>query len=133
LAIVRNRSKKANAHQADLLRDDHELLESEATTGVGTAVQDVLEGNGKDVGLLGTGEVGDVSVERDTLLSSTSLGNSQADTEDGISTEVGLVGSSVKLVKELVDLGLVLHIDVLLDESRANGLVDILDSLEDTC
>jgi hypothetical protein len=99
---------------------------------VGTAVQDVLEGNGKDVGLLGTGEVGDVSVERDTLLSSTSLGNSQADTEDGISTEVGLVGSSVKLVKELVDLGLVLHIDVLLDESRANGLVDILDSLEDT-
>lgn len=97
------------------------------------AVQDVLEGNGKDIGLLGTGKVGDVSVERDTLLSSTSLGNSQADTEDGISTEVGLVGSPVKLVKELVDLRLVLHIDVLLDESRANGLVDILDSLEDTC
>lgn len=124
---------EANPPQGDLLRDDHELLEGKATTGVRTTVQDVLEGNGKDIGLLGTGEVGDVSVERDTLLSSTSLSDSQADTEDGISAEVGLVGSSVKLVEELVNLGLVLHIDVLLDESRANGLVDVLDGLEDTC
>jgi hypothetical protein len=124
---------EANPPQADLLRDDHELLESEATTGVRTTVQDVLEGNGEDIGLLGTGEVGDVSVERDTLLSSTSLCDSQTDTEDGISTEVGLVGSSVKLVEELVNLGLVLHIDVLLDQSGANGLVNVLDGLEDTC
>ena len=96
-------------------------------------VQDVLEGDRKHIGLLGTGEVGDVSVERDTLLSGTSLGNGQADTEDGVSTEVRLVGSSIKLVQELVDLGLVLDIEVLLDDGGGNGVIDIGDSLENTC
>ena len=74
-----------------------------------------------------------MSVERDTLLSSTSLGNGQADTEDGVSTEFRLVGSSIKLVEELVDLGLVLDIKVLLDDGAGNDLVDVLDSREDTC
>lgn len=99
---------------------------------MGATVQDVLEGNGQDVGLLGTGEVGDVSVERDTLLGGSSLGNSQGDTEDGVGTKVTLVGGAVELVEELVDLGLVLDINVLLDESGANGLVDVLHGLEDT-
>ena len=98
-----------------------------------TTVQDVLEGDGEDIGLLGSGEVGDVSVEGNALLSSTSLGNGQADTQDGVGTEVGLVGGAIQLVEELVDLGLVLHINVLLDEGRANGLVDVLDGLENTC
>ena len=115
-----------------LLRDDHELLESQTATSVGATVQDVLEGNREDVGLLGTGEVGDVSVERDTLLSSTSLGDSQADTQDGVGTQVVLVAGAIELVEELVDLGLVLDIQVLLDDGRANLLVDIGDGLEDT-
>lgn len=112
--------------------NNHELLESQATTGMGATVQDVLEGNGQHVRLLGTGKVGDMSVKRDTLLSSTSLGNGQADTEDGIGTEAGLVGSSIELVEELINLGLVLHINVFLDQSRSNGLVDVLDGLQDT-
>lgn len=99
---------------------------------MGATVQDVLEGNREDVGLLGTGEVGDVSVERDTLLSSTSLGDSQADTQDGVGTQVVLVGGAIELVEELVDLGLVLDIQVLLDDGRANLLVDIGDGLQDT-
>ena len=73
-----------------------------------------------------------MGVERNTLLSRTSLGNGQGNTEDGIGTEVGLVGGSVELLEELVDLGLVLDVDVLLDQSRGDGLVDVLDSLEDT-
>lgn len=117
----------------NLLRDNHELLEGQTATGVGTTVQDVLEGNGQDVGLLGAGEVGDVSVEGNTLLGGTSLGNGQGDTKDGVGTKVALVGSAVELDEELVNLGLVLDIDVLLDESGANGLVDVLDSLQDTC
>lgn len=116
----------------NLLGNDHELLEGKTATSVGATVQDVLEGNGEDVGLLGTGEVGDVDVERDTLLSGSSLGNSQGDTEDGVGTQVTLVGGAVELVEELVNLGLVLDIDALLDESRANGLVDVLHGLEDT-
>lgn len=121
-----------NSRLEDLLGHNHELLEGETATGVGATVQDVLEGNGEDVGLLGSGKVGDVSVEGDTLLSGASLGNSQGDTEDGVGTELALVGGSIELVQELVDLGLVLNIDVLLDEGGANDVVDVLDGLEDT-
>lgn len=99
---------------------------------MGATVQDVLEGNREDVGLLGTGQIRDVSVERDTLLSSTGLGDSQADTQDGVGTQVALVGGAIELVEELVDLGLVLDVDVLLDEGGADLLVDVGDSLQDT-
>lgn len=99
---------------------------------MGATVQDVLEGNGEDVGLLGTGKVGNVNVERDTLLGGGSLGNGQGDTKDGVGTKVTLVGSAIELVQELINLSLVLDVNVLLDESGANGLVDVLDGLEDT-
>lgn len=99
---------------------------------MGTTVQDVLERNGENVWLLGSSKVGDVSVERDTLLSSTSLGNGQGDTKDGVGTEVGLVGSAVELDEEFVNLALVLDVDVFLDDGGSDGLVDVGDSLEDT-
>ena len=99
---------------------------------MGTTVQDILEGDGKDEGLLGSGKVGDVDVKRDTLLSGSSLGNGQRDTEDGVGTKGGLVGGAIELVKELINLGLVLDVDVLLDEGGANDLVDVLHGLEDT-
>lgn len=89
--------------------DDHELLESEATTGVGTTVQHVLEGNGENVRLLGSGKVGDVSVERDTLLSGGSLGDGHGDTENGVGSKLGLVLGAIELVEEVVNSGLVLR------------------------
>ena len=95
------------------------------------SVEHVLEGNGEDIGLLGAGKVRNVGIEGNALLSSTGLGDSQADAEDGIGTELGLVGGSVEVNQELVDLGLVLDINVLLDQSGANDLVDVLDGLED--
>lgn len=116
----------------DLLGNNHELLEGETATGVGATVQDVLEGDGQDEGLLGSGKVGDVSVEGNTLLSGGSLGNGERNTEDGVGTELALVGGSIKLVQELVNLGLVLNVDVLLDEGGANDVVDVLDGVEDT-
>jgi hypothetical protein len=116
----------------DLLGNNHELLEGETATGVGATVQDVLEGDGQDEGLLGSGKVGDVSVEGNTLLSGGSLGNGKRNTEDGVGTELALVGGSIKLVQELVNLGLVLNVDVLLDEGGANDVVDVLDGVEDT-
>lgn len=73
-----------------------------------------------------------MSVEGNTLLSGSSLGNGQRDTEDGVGTELALVGGTIELVQELVDLGLLLNIEVLLDEGGANDLVDVLDGIEDT-
>jgi hypothetical protein len=66
------------------------------------------------------------------LLSGTGLGNSQGDTEDGVGTELGLVGGTIEVDEELVDLTLVLDIDVLLDYGGSNGRVDVLDGLGDT-
>ena len=99
---------------------------------MGTTVEDVHEGNGEDVGLLGAGQVRDVGVERDTLLGSGSLSNGHRDTEDGVGTELGLVGGTIKLVHEVVDGALVLDIEVLLDEGRSNDIVDVGDGLENT-
>lgn len=99
---------------------------------MGATVQDVLEGDGEDVRLLGSSQVRDVSIERDALLSGTSLGNSQTNTEDGVGTKVLLVGSSIELVEELVNLGLLLHVEVFLDGGGGNDFVDVLNSSEDT-
>lgn len=112
--------------------DNHELLEGETATSVGTAVKDVLEGNGKNVGLLGASEVRDVGVERNALSSSTGLSNSQGNTEDGVGTEVGLVGGTIELDEESINGGLVLDVDVLLDQGGGDLLVDVGNGLEDT-
>lgn len=112
--------------------DNHELLEGETATGVGTTVQDVHERNGKNVRLLGAGKVRDVSVERDTLLSGGSLGDGHGDTEDGVGTKLGLVLGTVELVEEAVNSRLVLDVEVLLDQSRGNDGVDVVNSLGDT-
>ncbi|KAI6754374.1 hypothetical protein HG530_012888 [Fusarium avenaceum] len=120
-------------------RDDHELLEGKTATSVGATVEDVHEGNGEDVGLLGSGKVGNPKVSKHGkhtseahLLSSTSLGDGQRDTKDGVGTELGLVGGTIELVEESIDSGLVLDIEVLLNQSRGNDGVDVLNSLGDT-
>lgn len=66
------------------------------------------------------------------LLSSTSLGDSQGDTEDGVGAKLALVGSAVEGVKELVNFGLVFNIKVLLDQSGAKDGVDVGDGLGNT-
>jgi hypothetical protein len=89
-------------------------------------------GYGKDVGLLGASQVGDVGVERDTLLGSCGLCDGHGDTEDGVGTQLLLVLCAIELVQEGIDGGLVLDIDLLLDEGRGDGVVDVGDSLGDT-
>lgn len=118
------------------------LLESKATTSVATTVQDVHEWDWEDwytsapfplslhcssptVWLLGSSEVGDVDVKRNALLSSSGLGDGHGNTKNGIGTELALVWCTVKLEEELVDSGLVLDIDVGLQESWSNDLVDL--------
>ena len=54
-----------------------------------------------------------------------SLGNGHRDTEDGVGTKLGLVLGSVELVEEVVNSGLVLDIDVGLDQLWSNDVVDV--------
>lgn len=65
------------------------------------------------------------------LLGGTGLGDGQRDTEDGVGTELGLVGGTVELVKEGIDSGLVLDINILLDQGGGNDGVDVVDGLGD--
>lgn len=99
---------------------------------MGATVEHVHEGNGQNVGLLGAGQVGDVGVERNALLSSSGLSNGHGDTKDGVGTELGLVLGSIKLDQESVDGGLVLDVELLLDQSRGDLVVDVGNSLGHT-
>jgi len=96
------------------------------------SVEDVLEGDGKDIGLLSASKVGNMGIEGDAFLSSAGLGNGQADSEDGVGAKLGLVGGSVEVDQELVDLGLVLDVDALLDDRGSDDIVDVGNSLENT-
>jgi hypothetical protein len=76
-------------YRDNLPGDDHEFLEGKTATGVRATVEDVLDcivsnhpwysdvklltGYGENVGLLGASQVGDVCVERDTLLGGSGL------------------------------------------------------------
>lgn len=73
-----------------------------------------------------------MSVKGNALLSSTGLGNGERDTKDGVGAELGLVGGAIEVDEEFVNLGLVLDVNVLLDESGADDLVHVLDGLENT-
>ena len=66
------------------------------------------------------------------LLSGGSLCDSQTDTKDGVGTELALIWSTIEAVQEIIDLGLVLDINVLLDQCWANDIVDVGNSLGDT-
>ena len=114
-----------------------------------TAVENVHEGHRENVGLLGAGKIGDVGVKgnalksvsrlssvlnlEDYLLSSSGLCNGHGNTKDSIGAKLGLVCGAIELVQKSVDLCLVLDIDTSLDELRSDDVVDIGDSLGNTC
>ena len=66
------------------------------------------------------------------LRSGGSLGDSHGDTEDGVGTNLGLVGGAIELVKESVNGGLVLDVEVLLEDGGGNCVVDVGNGLGDT-
>ena len=63
------------------------------------------------------------------LVSGGSLRDSHGDTEDGVGTELSLVGGTVELDEEVINLLLRGDGDLGVDQSRGNDLVDVLDGL----
>lgn len=113
-------------------REEHEFLESELVAGMGSAVDDVEAGEREDERWLDAGKVSKVLVERDTLLSGTSLSDRNRDPEDCVGAEFALIRGSVEFDKEVIDFLLLGHLQTRLDESRGDDIVNVGDSLADT-
>jgi hypothetical protein len=111
---------------------NHEFLHGELVTSMRTTVDDIEGRDGEDKRLLGTGKVGKVDVERDTLLTSSGLGNGEGNTKDGVGTELTLVGGTIKLDEEVINGLLFSDIDLGVDQSGSNDSVDVVNGLEDT-
>ena len=136
-------------------REDHELLEGKLVAGVLATVDDVERGAGEDVGLGNTGKLGKVGVEGETLfvrsvangsrriqhpemqlrthlLGSGGLRDSHGHGKDGVGAELGLVGGTIELDHEVVNLLLRGDGELGVDERGSDDLVDVLDGGQDT-
>ena len=111
---------------------DHELLESQGVTSVGSSVDDVERRGGQGERSLDAGDLGQVLVQGDTLLGGTGLADGHRDTEDGVGSQLALVGGSVELDEEVVDLLLLSDLETRPDEGLGDDVVDVRDGLGDT-
>jgi len=111
-------------------REDHELLHGELVAGMGSAVDDVERWNRKEH-LVMAREICQVPVQGDALLGSPSLGHGKGDPKDGVGAELGLVLGAIQLDEEGIDLLLVGHVKVLLDQGWGDDVVDIGNGLQD--
>ena len=109
--------------------EQHELLECELVSGMGTTVDDVECGGRKDIGWLDASELGQVLVEGDTLFNSSSLGDSNTDAENGVGSEFSLVRGTVKFDEEVVNVLLGSDLEARLDQLRGNNVIDVGDGL----
>jgi hypothetical protein len=66
------------------------------------------------------------------LVSSSGLGNSHGDTENGVGSKLSLVVGTVKLDHEVVNLLLGGDGELGVDQSRGDDVVDVVDSLGNT-
>ena len=108
-------------------------MESEFVSGMGPTVDDVEGWDGEDIGRLDASELSEVLVQRNALLSGTGLRHCDTNAEDGVGTELALVGGSVELDEEVVDLLLLGDLKLGLDQLGTDDVVHVGDGLEDTC
>ena len=111
---------------------NHELLEGQGVTGVRATVDHVHSRGGQDVGGTRVGQLRKVLVEWHVLLASASLGSSDRNTQDGIGTELTLIGGAVQLDQEVVNLFLGRDRNARLDQLRGDHVVHVGNSLVDT-
>jgi hypothetical protein len=112
--------------------ENHEFLHGQLVTGVRTTVNNVESRDGENERLLGTRKVSKVNVKRDTLITSSSLTNSERNTQNGVSTEVALVGSTIELDKEIINGLLFSNGNLGINQSGADDVVDVSNGLKNT-
>ena len=114
-------------------REQHELLEGQLVSSMRTTVDDVECGGRKNVGWLDTSKLGQVLVKWDTLFSSGSFGDGNANAQDGIGSEFTLVRGTIKLDKEVIDVLLGGDLEARLNQLGGNDVVNIGNGLRDAC
>lgn len=82
---------------------------------------------------LDSSESGNVLVQSNSSLLGTGLSNSNGDTQDGVSSQLGLVWCAIKLDQEVVDSLLLSYLEASLDDFRSNNVIDVGNGLKDTC
>merc|ERR1719507_577901 len=109
---------------------NHELLHGQLVAGVAASVDDVEAGHGhQDV--LDTSQVSDVSVERNSLVGSSSLADGHAHSEDGVGAQLGLVLGPVQSQHQPVNLLLLHGVHALGHNLGGDQVVDVVDRLHD--
>lgn len=66
------------------------------------------------------------------LVNGTGLGDSHRDTQDSVGTELSLVGGTVELDQEVINLLLLSDLKARLDKSLGDNVIDIGNGLGDT-
>lgn len=111
----------------------HELLERQLISGMGSTIDNVECRAGENKRRLDACKIGQVLIERDSLLDRCCLRYRDGYTEDGVSTKLPLVRCSVELDKEVVDVLLGSNLDARLDELWRDRVVNVSDGFKNTC
>ena len=105
---------------------DHELLDVHVVGGVRTAIQNVHHGHGQGLGV----HAAQIAVQGQAQALGGCLGAGQGSAQNGVGAQTALVGGTVQLDEELVDVGLVQHVQA--DEGFGDLFVHVLHGLLDT-
>ena len=106
-------------------RHDHELLEVDVVVGMHAAVENVHHGRGQQVSV----DAAQVLVQRQARRLGSGAGNGQRHAQDGVGTELGLVGGTVRGNQRGIDGTLVEGVEA--GDGIGALVVDVLDGLRD--
>jgi hypothetical protein len=107
-------------------------LESELVPGVRAAIDDVKRGGWKHVWRLDACQLRKVLIQRHALLGCGSIRNCNGYAEDGVGTELALVWCAIEPDQKVINLLLLSHFEIRLDQCGRNCVVDVGNGLEDT-
>jgi hypothetical protein len=113
-------------------RKEHEFLESELVPSVRAAIDDVKRGGWKHVWRLDTCQLGKMLIQRNALLGCSSIRNCNGYPEDGVGTELALVWCAIEPDQKVINLFLLRHLEIRLDQCGRNCVVDVGNGLGDT-
>ena len=104
---------------------DHELLEVDVIVGMHAAVEDVHHGRGQQMGV----DAAQVLVQRKTRRLGSGAGDGQRHAQDGVGTELGLVGGTVRGNQRGIDGALVEGVEA--HDGVSALVIDVLDGPRD--